>query len=90
MIKHHSNREQTLIQPLLLGGDHLNFAIPQGNQKNFTHTVGHCYATLIKTDTHLIAFERLVYWEIQLIALMLMTFSKARAPELRMITRDSH
>ena len=42
-----------------------------------------------KTDTHLIAFDRLVYWEIQLIALTLMTSSKARAPELRMITTDS-
>ena len=27
-------------------------------------TGGHCYATLIKTDFHLIAFDRLVYWEI--------------------------
>ena len=53
-------------------------------------TGGHCYATLIKTDTHLIALDRLVYWEIQLIALTLMTSSKACAPELRMITRDSY
>ena len=50
----------------------------------------HCYATLIKTDVHLIAFDRLVSREIQLIAFMLITFSKARAPELRMITRDSY
>ena len=49
-----------------------------------------CYATLIKTDIHLIALDRLVYWEIQLIALTLMTSSKARAPELRMITTDSY
>ena len=48
---------------------------------------GYCYATLInKPDTPLIAFDRLVCWEIQLIALTLMTSSKARAPELRMIT----
>ena len=53
-------------------------------------TGGHCYATPIKTDIHLISFDRPVYWEIQLIALMLMTSCKARAPELRMITRDSY
>ena len=45
--------------------------------------------TLIKTDIHSIAFDRLVYKEIQLIALTLMTSSKARAPELRTITRGS-
>ena len=45
---------------------------------------------LIKSDIHLIAFDRLVYWEIQLLALTLMTSSKARAPEMRMITRDSY
>ena len=32
----------------------------------------HCYATLIKTDIHLIAFDQLVCREIQLIALTLM------------------
>ena len=47
---------------------------------------GHCYATLFKTDIHLIAFDRLVYREIQLITLTLITSSKARAPELRLIT----
>ena len=41
---------------------------------------------LFKTDIHLTAFDRLVYKEIQLIALTLMTYSKARAPELRLIT----
>ena len=45
---------------------------------------------LLKTDIHLIVFDRLVYREIQLIALTLMTSSKARAPELRMITKDSY
>ena len=45
---------------------------------------------LLKLISDLIAFDRLVYWEIQLIALTLMTSSKARAPELRMITRDSY
>ena len=50
----------------------------------------HCYATFIKNDTHFIAFDRLAYREIQLIALTLMTSRKARAPELRMITRDSY
>ena len=45
---------------------------------------------LVKTDIHLNAFDRLVYGEIQLIAVKLMTYSRARAPELRMITRDSY
>ena len=45
---------------------------------------------LIKIHIHLIAFDRIVYREIQLIALMLMTSSKARAPELRMVTRDCY
>ena len=34
---------------------------------------------LLKTDIHLIVFDRLVYREIQLIALTLMTSSRARA-----------
>ena len=38
----------------------------------------------------LIAFDRLVYREIQLIAVTLMTYSRARASELRMITKDSY
>ena len=45
---------------------------------------------LIYIYIHLVAFDRLVYREIQLIALMLMTSSKARATELRIITRDSY
>ena len=49
---------------------------------------GHCYATLLKIHIPLTAFDRLVYREIELIALTLMTSSKTRAPELRMITRD--
>ena len=61
----------------------LNFSI-------YVATGGHCYVTLIKTDIHLIAFDRLVYREIQLITLTLMTSSKARAPELIMITRNSY
>ena len=61
----------------------LNFPI-------YVATGGHCYATLIKTDIHLIAFDRLVCREIQLIALMLMASSKVLAPEMRMITRDSY
>ena len=56
----------------------------------YVATGGHCYATLIKTDIHLTTFDRLVYREIQSIALTLMTSRKARAPELRMITRDSY
>ena len=58
--------------------------------KTDIHLILHCYATLIKTDIHLIAFDRLVYKEIQLIAVTLMTYSRARAAELRMITRDSY
>ena len=59
----------------------LNFSI-------YVATGCHSYATLIKTDIQLIAFNRVVYREIQLIALMLMTSSKAGAPEMRMINRD--
>ena len=47
-------------------------------------------ALLINTEIHLIVFNRLGYREIELVALTLMTSSKARAPELRMITRDSY
>ena len=36
------------------------------------------------------AVATIVYREIQLIALMLMTSSKARAPEMRMITIETH
>ena len=46
-----------------------------------------CYATLIKTDIHLIAFNRVAIREIGLTALKLMTSSKTHEPELRMITR---
>ena len=45
---------------------------------------------LLKINYYLIAFHRIVYKEIQLIALMLMTSSKAHAPELRMVTRDCY
>ena len=45
---------------------------------------------LLKLVSDLIAFDRLAHWEIQLIALTLMTSSKAHTPELRMITRDSY
>ena len=60
----------------------LNFSI-------YVATGGHCYATLNKTDIHLIAFDR-PYREIKLITLTLMTSSKARVPELRLITRNSY
>ena len=49
---------------------------------------GHCYATLLKIHIHLNAFDRQVYRKIELIAATLMTFSKARAPELKMISGD--
>ena len=61
----------------------LNFSI-------YVATGGHCYATFIKADIHLIAFDRLVYRKIQFIALTLMTSSKAHASEMKMITRDPY
>ena len=38
----------------------------QLNSSIYVAIGGHCYATLIKTDIHLIAFNRLVYKEIPL------------------------
>ena len=67
--------------------DDINYQL---NSSIYVAIGGHYCATLIKTDIHLIAFDRLVYWEIQLIALTLMTSSKTRATELRMITTDSY
>ena len=65
--------------------DDINYQL---NSSTYVVTGGHCYATLIKTDIYLIAFDRLVYREVELIALTLMTSSKTCAPELRMITKD--
>ena len=97
---HHRTEEFiiTLANYLVICTDHIfsfkNFIIDDINyQLNFSiyvATEGHCYATLGKTDIHLIGFDRLAYREIQLITLTLMTSSKARAPEMRMITRDSY
>ena len=56
--------------------DDINYQL---NSSIYIAIGGHCYATPIKTDMHLIAFDRLVKREIQLIALTLMTSSKARA-----------
>ena len=67
--------------------DDINYQI---NSSVYVANGGHYYARLIKIHIHLIAFDRIVYREIQLIALTLMTFSKARAPELRMVTRDCY
>ena len=64
--------------------DDINYQI---NSFVYVANGGHYYARLIKIH---IAFDRIVYREIQLIALMLMTSSKARAPELRMVTRDCY
>ena len=58
----------------------------QLNSSIYVATGCHCYVALIKTDIHLTAFDRPAYREIQFIALALMTYSKARAPELRLIT----
>ena len=55
-----------------------------------TNKFQHVTSSQVYNDIHLIAFDRIVYREIQLIALMLKTSSKAHAPELRMITRDSY
>ena len=43
----------------------------------------------LKLNIPMIAFDRVVYREIQVIALMRMTSSEVCAPKLRMITRDS-
>ena len=67
--------------------DDINYQI---NPSVYIANGGHYYARLIKIHIHLIAFDRIVYREIQLIALTLMTSSKARAPELRMVTRDCY
>ena len=67
--------------------DDINYQI---NSSVYVANGGHYYARLIKIHIHLIAFDRIVYREIQLIALTLMTSSKARAPDLRMVTRDCY
>ena len=67
--------------------DDINYQI---NSSVYVANGGHYYARFIKIHIHLIAFDRIVYREIQLIALTLMTSSKARAPELRMVTRDCY
>ena len=67
--------------------DHINYQI---NSSVYVANGDQYYARLIKIHIHLIAFNRIVYREIQLIALTLMTSSKAHAPELRMVTRDCY
>ena len=61
----------------------------QINSSVYVANGGHYYARLIKIHIHVIAFDQIVYREIQLIALTLMTSSKARAPELRMVTETA-
>ena len=65
--------------------DDINYQI---NSSVYVANGGHYYARLIKIHIHLIALDQIVYREIQLIVLTLMISSKARAPELRMVTRD--
>ena len=65
--------------------DDINYQL---NSSIYVATGGHYYATLIKTHYHLIAFNQLVFREIELIALMITTFNKTHEPELRMITGD--
>ena len=67
--------------------DDINYQI---NSSVYVANGGHYFASLIKIHILLIAFDRIVYREIQLIALTLMTSSKVRAPELRMVTRDCY
>ena len=67
--------------------DNINYQI---NSSVYVANGGHYYARLIKIHVHLIAFDRIVYREIQLIALTLMTSSKARVPELGMVIRDCY
>ena len=66
--------------------DDINYQL---NSSIYVATECQCYVALTKTDIHLTAFDRLENREIQLIALTLITYSKARAPELRLNTRDS-
>ena len=98
-LKHHGSGEmmsaifQSTQKASLLGlGPHfiiddINYQI---NSSVYVANGGHYYARFIKIHIHLIAFDRVVYREIQLTALTLMTSSKARAPELRMVTRDCY
>ena len=65
--------------------DDINYQL---NSSVYVAFGGHYYVTFIKVHTHLISFDRLLYREIELIALTLMTSSKTRVPELRMIPRD--
>ena len=67
--------------------DDINYQI---DSSVYVTSGGHYYVRPIKIHVHLIPFDRTVYREIQLIALTLMTSSKARAPELRMVTRDCY
>ena len=62
----------------------------QINSSVYVANGGYYYARLVKIHIHLIAFDRIVHREIQLIAFTLLTSSKARAPELRMVTRDCY
>ena len=66
----------------------VNLPCACGTSKDLASSIG-SVGSPVKTYMHLIAVDRLVYREIQLIALTLMTSRKARTPELRMITRDS-
>ena len=54
--------------------DDINYQL---NSSIYVAIGGHCYAKLFKTDIHFVAFDRLVYREIQLIAFTLITSNKA-------------
>ena len=83
----HADGKSTLASVSKWNSGKVNYQI---NSSVYVANGGHYYARLIKIHIHLIAFDRIVYREIQLIALTLMTFSKARASELRMVTRDCY
>ena len=57
--------------------DDINYQI---NSSVYVANGGHYYARLIKIHIHLIAFDQVVYREIQLIALTLMTSSNPPPP----------
>ena len=83
----HADGKSTLASISEWNSGKVNYQI---NSSVYVANESHYYARLTKIHIHLIAFDRIVYREIQLIALTLMTSSKARAPGLRMVTRDCH
>ena len=76
-----TNRPDISFKHLII--DDINYQL---NSSVYVSIGGPCYATLIKIDIHLIAFNQVAYREIELITHRLMISSKTREPELRMIS----